>query len=77
MNSRKINDCDLIFDRSFDTRFLNTKKVYHKPTFSGHSHKRSKIKFPRLLHLTSFGTAKWCVKTYVYGTGLTILLQGC
>ena len=22
------------------------------------------------MHLTSFGTANWCVITYVYGTGL-------
>ena len=47
-----------------------TKKVYQKPPFSAHSHKRPKIKVPRLLHLPSFGTAELCAKTNVYGTVL-------
>ena len=51
-------------------QILDTKNVYHKPPFSGHSHKRPKIKFQRLLYLTSFGTAKWCVIIDVFGAGL-------
>ena len=48
------------------------KNVSHKRPFSGHSHKRPKIKVPRLLHLTSLGTLKLCVITNVYWT---VLLQ--
>jgi len=49
------------------------KNVSHKRSFTGHSHKRPKIKVPRLLHLTSFGTAKLCVITDVYGTRYRLL----
>ncbi len=55
---------------SFEMHLLDTKNVSHKLTFSGQKNGVPKPIFPKPHDFMSFGTAKWCFITNVYGTVL-------
>ncbi len=59
LHIRPIDCTENIIKFSKTYEFWHTEKVFHKPPFSGHSHKRPKIKIPKLLHLTSLGTLRF------------------